>query len=312
MSFSHDVKDEICQLPLGDVSVQMPELEALIRLASEIVLSFGGAQVSFQTTSARVARRFLSLLKNYIKCDVDLMSKRVNKLNQMNTYLVNITSMSEILMEEFSMLSESKNKDNITESDETKLAFLRGAFLAKGSVNSPEKSNYHLEIYTPREGDAIFIQSLMNSFDLNAKLTKRRNDIVIYMKELESIKAFLRLIGVSNAVFKIEEVQIEREVLQSITRSMNIEGANDAKSLKAAQEQLDYVRYLEYNYPLEKMDPKLLMVMKERKIHPEASLNELVEIINRVYGESLTKSGLNHRIRRLKELADKHKANIKK
>ena len=303
MSFSHEVKEELCKLPLEDALSQMAELEAMLRLSSEVIVSNGNVEVSFQTSFAQICSRLLNLLKNYIKCEVTLASKKVNKLNQSNIYYVNIDSMSEALIEEFGLLSDSNNRDNILISENTKKAYLRGAFLTRGSVNSPIKSNYHLEMYTTNEKEAVFIQQLMNSYSLNAKITKRRESLVIYMKELQSIKDFLRIIGTSLAVFKIEEAQIEREVSANITRQINIEGANDQKTLNAAKEQINNIRYLEYNYPLEKLDGKILLIMKVRKQNPEASLNEMITILKEEYGEIITKSGLNHRLRKIKELA---------
>ena len=303
MSFCHEVKEELCKLPLEDALSQMAELEAMLRLSSEVIVSNGNVEVSFQTSFAQICSRFLNLLKNYIKCEVTLASKKVNKLNQSNIYYVNIDSMSEALIEEFGLLSDSNNRDNILISENTKKAYLRGAFLTRGSVNSPIKSNYHLEMYTTNEKEAVFIQQLMNSYSLNAKITKRRESLVIYMKELQSIKDFLRIIGTSLAVFKIEEAQIEREVSANITRQINIEGANDQKTLNAAKEQINNIRYLEYNYPLEKLDGKILLIMKVRKQNPEASLNEMITILKEEYGEIITKSGLNHRLRKIKELA---------
>ena len=303
MSYSSDVKDEISALPLKNLIEQMYELEGMLRLASEIIIEADGIKISFQTANANVARRFLNLLKNYIKCDISIASKKVNRLNQNNIYYININSMSDALLEEFGLLTNSPNTDEIVSSSETIAAYLRGAFLVKGSVNSPSSSNYHLEIYTTSSEESVFIQALMNHFDLNAKITKRRDNYIIYMKALESIKDFLRIIGSVQAVFKLEEAQIERELHSNVQRKLNIEVANDSKALKSAQEQLRYIRYIEYNYQLEKLDGRLLLIMKVRKQNPEASLNELIDILKNEYGEIITKSGLNHRLQRLKEIA---------
>lgn len=303
MSYSSDVKDEISALPLKNLIEQMYELEGMLRLASEIIIEADGIKISFQTANANVARRFLNLLKNYIKCDISIASKKVNRLNQNNIYYININSMSDALLEEFGLLTNSPNTDEIVSSSETIAAYLRGAFLVKGSVNSPSSSNYHLEIYTTSSEESVFIQALMNHFDLNAKITKRRDNYIIYMKALESIKDFLRIIGSVQAVFKLEEAQIERELHSNVQRKLNIEVANDSKALKSAQEQLKYIRYIEYNYQLEKLDGRLLLIMKVRKQNPEASLNELIDILKNEHGEIITKSGLNHRLQRLKEIA---------
>ncbi len=307
MSFSSNVKDELSQLKLDNQLISMYELEAMVRLSSEIVINGNGVAVDFVTVNPLVAKRFLTLLKNYIKCDVNIASKRVNKLNQLNQYYIIVNSMSDVIIEEFGLLTGSKNHDEILESDEYARAYLRGAFLVKGSVNSPDSSNYHLEIYTSSAEESIFIQALINKFDLDSKITKRRNDYVVYLKSIEAIKDFLRLIGAQEQAFVIEEKQITRELSTNIQRNINIEVANEAKAMSAAREQLKYIKYLEYNYPLEKMDVKLLMIMKVRKENPEASLNELIDILNNDYGENITKSGLNHRFRKIKELAIKHK-----
>ncbi len=306
MSFSSNVKDELSQLKLDNQLISMYELEAMVRLSSEIVINGNGVAVDFVTVNPLVAKRFLTLLKNYIKCDVNIASKKVNKLNQLNQYYIIVNSMSDVIIEEFGLLTGSKNHDEILESDEYARAYLRGAFLVKGSVNSPDSSNYHLEIYTSSAEESIFIQALINKFDLDSKITKRRNDYVVYLKSIEAIKDFLRLIGAQEQAFVIEEKQITRELSTNIQRNINIEVANEAKAMSAAREQLKYIKYLEYNYPLEKMDVKLLMIMKVRKENPEASLNELIDILNNDYGENITKSGLNHRFRKIKELAIKH------
>lgn len=306
MSFSTDVKDELSQLKMESAEAQMYELEAMLRLSSEITIEQSGIGVSFQTTNALVAKRFLALLKSYIQCDVDIASKKVNKLNQTNMYYIAIKTMSEAVIEEFGLLTNSKNHSDIESDDLFITSYLRGAFLVKGSVNSPASSNYHLEIYTTSADESVFIQGLMNHFDLDAKITKRRDSYVIYIKSIDAIKDLLRIMGSVEQTFKIEESQIEREISTNIQRKLNIEVANDAKAMGAANEQLKYIRYLEYNYPLEKLDGRLLLIMKVRKQNPEASLNELIEILNNKYGENITKSGLNHRLRKIKEIAISH------
>ncbi len=303
MSYSSDVKDELSVQPLKNLIEQMYELESMLRIASEVIIEDNTIKISFQTANANVARRFLALLKNYIKCDVEIAKKKVSRLNQNNMYYVKINTMSDAILDEFGLLTGAKNHDEIMQNEDTIKAYLRGAFLVKGSVNSPESSNYHLEISTTSGDEAVFIQALMNYFDLNAKITKRRDNYVIYMKSLDQIKDFLRLIGTIKEVFKIEEAQIEREMHQNIQRKVNIEVANDSKILKSAAEQLKYIRYVEYNYPLETLDGRLLLIMKVRKMHPEASLNELIEILEKDYDEHITKSGLNHRLSRIKEIA---------
>ena len=184
--------------------------------------------------------------------------------------------------------------------------------MARGSVNDPAKSDYHLEIATRSNDEAIYIQHLMNLYDLNAKLSKRRNDLIIYIKEVSKIADFLRIIGISQMVFKFEEIQIQREFKNDLNRKVNSEIANEIKTLSAAKAQLLNIQYLEYNYPLEKMDPKILLIMKVRKDNPEASFKELLDILNNYYGEKITKSGLNHRFIKIKEMVEELKTQKKR
>jgi DNA-binding protein WhiA len=144
----------------------------------------------------------------------------------------------------------------------------------------------------------------MISYGLNAKIVKRRNDFVIYLKDIEEISDFLRIIGATKTVFDIDNLVIKREYSANIQRQMNAEIANEMKTLSAAKKQIKYIHTIEYNYPLEKLDPKILLVMKVRLENAEASFNELIEILNNKYGEKITKSGLNHRFIKIKELAE--------
>jgi len=183
------------------------------------------------------------------------------------------------------------------------VAYLKGAFLIKGTVNNPLTSNYHLEMSTDKETEALFLQRCMNYFSLNARISKRRNHLIVYIKEKDAIVEFLRRIGANVSMNEFENTVIKRTLAANINRVMNIDVANQQKTNASAKEQIKYIKYLEFNYPLEKLDPKILMVMKVRKENPEASLLEMVDIINSTYDEEITKSGLNHRLRKIKEIA---------
>ncbi|MDE7213810.1 MAG: DNA-binding protein WhiA, partial [Anaeroplasmataceae bacterium] len=154
---------------------------------------------------------------------------------------------------------------------------------------------------------ALFIQRLMNLYNLNARIAKRRNHLIVYIKEKDRIVEFLRRIGANVTMNEFENAMIRREISANINRTLNTDVANQQKTNRSSIEQMKYITYLEYNYPLERLDSKLLLVMKERKENPEASLNELVDIINTKYNDQITKSGLNHRFRKLKEIALDHK-----
>lgn len=307
MSYASHVKEELANISELSSSGKMALLEALLRLNGEIQIGHGELGVSFTSSNAAVSRTFLALVKELYKCDVELIQKDTNYLKKLKQYIVRITSQSETIVEEFSLMSNiSPNREEILNNEQAMSAYLRGAFLARGSVNDPKTSAYHLEIVTSNEIEAIFIQRLMNYFNLNAKITKRRKDLVVYLKDVQMIKDFLRIIGTVKAVFELEDIIIKRVFASDINRAMNCELANETKTMDAANEQLKYIRYLEYHYPLDKLDSKILMIMKVRKDNPEASFQDLIKIIEDVYGEQITKSGINHRFRKIKEIAIEH------
>lgn len=307
MSFSSYCKDEASKVKIEQGHCKLAVLEALLRSSSEIIRRNNQFTIIFQTSVSQVATLFIRLAKELYHSDISLITKETNRFGHQRILLVEVEN-AEVVIEDLGLLyGESPNHKDYETRECCIKAYLRGAFLACGSVNDPAKSEYHLEIALSDDTEAIFIQRLINHFELNAKLIKRRNDFVIYLKEVDKIKDFLRIIGVNSMVFKLEEYQIQREFKSDITRKVNSEIANEMKIQEAARQQLALIRYLEYNYPLEKMDPKILLIMKVRKENPEASLKELIEILNTQYEEKITKSGLNHRFRKIKEMVDEMK-----
>lgn len=308
MSFASYCKDEASMIKGLESHCQMAELEALIRLNGEIVLRGGQIMITFLTSNSHVASCFMKLAKGLYNAKTSLLTKEVERFDKRQVYEVTLEGGADILVKEMDLFNDvSLNHAKYEEKECCKKSYLRGAFLARGSVNDPAKSAYHLEIAARSNDEAVFIQHLMNSFDLNAKLSKRRNDLIIYIKEVSKIADFLRIIGISQMVFKFEEIQVQREFKNDINRKVNSEIANEIKTMSAAKAQLQNIQYLEYNYPLEKMDPKILLIMKVRKDNPEASFKELIDILNNRYEEKITKSGLNHRFIKIKEMVEELK-----
>ncbi len=303
MSYSHDVKEDILKFNMN-ASAHLVELEAFLRLSSEIVLA-NPLKLVFSNSNLHIIRYYISLIKKfYINSEYVIASHTMQKLKHQTIYSCTIMASAQTIIEDLGLIQEGTNKkDDILYNPLTISAYLRGAFLAKGSVNDPKTSNYHLEITTDKESEALFIQRLMNYYELNARIARRRHSLIIYIKEKDKIVEFLRRLGANVIMNEFENVLIKRQLSADVNRSLNIEVANQQKTNRSSLEQLKYIRYLEYNYPLEKLDPKLLLVMKVRKENPEASFSELIVIINNTYNENITKSGLNHRFRKIKEIA---------
>ncbi|MCU0105345.1 DNA-binding protein WhiA [Acholeplasma vituli] len=304
MSFARTVKDEIVKIRT-DAKAQLAELSALLHLNTDIHLTSEGVHLEFHTNNPSIARRFFVLIKNMYEAKTEIISKKTMKLNKKSGYLVLVKSHVNKIMDEHSMVDQNVMEyEFLTETDEEKKAYLRGAFLATGSVNDPIKPTYHLELFVMNKTDAIFIQRLMNHFDLNAKITKRRQGLIVYLKESEAISAFLSAIGAFEAVFKFEDERIKRDFNNSINRLINIEIANEKKTIEAANDQLEDIELIKANKALGTIDSKLKDTIRLREAYPEASLSELIEKYEEETGQKISKSGMNHRLMKIKALAE--------
>ncbi len=301
MSFSSDVKNDLLRIDEYNDS----ELKAMLDFSSEV--TFGKElKVIFSCNNLGVTRRFISLVKSvYPGMTFELLSRVINRLDNRTIYSCEVDLItSKMLVEDYSLLLSS---DFNIEAEEDKVAYLRGAFLVKGSVNDPGSKTSHLEISSNSENNIINIQRVLNDFEFDARISKRKNNLIVYLKKKQAIGDFLYLIGVTQVMEYYENTIITKEIVATAKRSINLDVANQNKTNKAAVEQLKTIEFIEYNYPLEKLDSKLLMVMKVRKENKESSLSELLDIIHEEYDPYLTKSGLNHRFRRLKEIEMEYK-----
>ena len=185
--------------------------------------------------------------------------------------------------------------------------YLRGVFSATGSINDPKTSRYHMELLIKEPEEAVFVQKLLNVFDLNAKILNRDKGYMIYIKDSEKISDFLKILGANKAVMYYEDVRVYRDKKNKTNRLNNCEQANMDKVIQTANEQLEDIEIIEENDGVVLLDDKVREVLEYRKKYPEASLKELAEIISLETNKPITKSGLNHRLRKIKELAEKFK-----
>jgi len=243
MTFARSVKEELTRID-SSKSMKLAELSALLHLSGEVVYNKEGLFIEFTSSNIAITRRFVSLVKDLYDAEVELFKKEGSNLKK-SGMLVIIKSHTKQIVSEHSLLEENTyNYDLLTASNEEKQAYLKGAFLASGSVNDPIKPNYHLEIFTKSKNEAIYVQRLMNHFDLNARITKRRNGLIIYIKEAEAISEFLKVIGAYDSVFNYEDLRIQRDFNNSINRVINCEIANEKKTLDAANNQLSQIKLI--------------------------------------------------------------------
>jgi DNA-binding protein WhiA len=183
-----------------------------------------------------------------------------------------------------------------------KRAYLRGAFLAGGSVNNPETSSYHLEIASLYKEHNDSLCELMNVFDLNSKTLERKKGFITYLKEAEKITEFLNIIGAHNALLRFEDVRIVRDMRNSVNRLVNCETANLNKTIGAALRQVENIRYIEETVGLDVLPEKLKEIAQLRVAYQDVTLKELGEMVS---GSKISKSGINHRLRKIDEIANR-------
>lgn len=190
-------------------------------------------------------------------------------------------------------------REDIVRKNCCRRAFLRGLFLASGTVNDPEKS-YQMEIRLPEPSLAEAVKELVRSFDLNAKMIERRNGFVVYLKEGDDIADFLVLIGANLSVLDMENIRVVKDVRNRVNRRVNCETANLNKSVKAGMTQAQAIQRIEEHIGLINLPDSLREIAELRLAHPDSSLQELGEMTDPPVG----RSGVNHRLRRLMQIAE--------
>ncbi|MBR2071928.1 MAG: DNA-binding protein WhiA [Phascolarctobacterium sp.] len=300
MSFSNDVKNELSRLETNEVCCDKAELLGVLRMSGAIVIRGMNIGIHFSTENAALARRVLQILKNNYQVQTEVVITRSRRLKKNNRYQVRVLPAPQvnIAMTELQLLSmESDLKNPLLTKQCCKRAFLRGAFLGGGSISRPS-SDYHLEMVTGNEDFARSIIKVMHTFSMKAKLTDRKNDYIVYLKDGESITNFLRVIGAHNSMMEFEGVRVLKEMRNNVNRRVNCETANLGKVVKAAVRQVNCIKFIDEHMGLSELPEALQETAKLRLKYPEASLNELVE-----YSGGIGKSGINHRLKKLQDMA---------
>jgi DNA-binding protein WhiA len=312
LSFSSNVKNELCRIELEKDCCLLAELAAVVRVSGTVrLLGEGEANIKIVTENAAFARRIFTYIKKYFNIYPEVIARKSNRLKRHTSYILIITSSmgAEHILKKIGMLTvDEKGAEKINSSLDWKRAFksqccrrsfLRGAFLAGGSVTDPEKT-YHLEITSHSKALAVETSKLINSFGLNAKVIKRKESYVIYLKEGENIVDFLNIIGAHSALMDLENVRIIKEMRNNVNRIVNCETANLEKTVNASFRQVENIKFIRDHGGLEKLPPGLREIAELRLDYTDASLKELGEMLNPPLG----KSGVNHRLRKLDEIAD--------
>ena len=312
MSFSADTKNVLAHVEPEKKCCMLAEIAGFIRMCGSIRLAGGGKfEIVTATEHPAVARHYKRMLKEYFGIDAELAVGQGSGLKKGRSYLLSIgpENLSEQILRETGilMVKEGMNYisdgiyDGLIRTKCCRKACLRGIFLASGTITDPEKS-YHLEFSCSSQILAGDVKKLINSFvDLHAKVSARKKNYAVYVKEAEQIIDILAIMGAHSQIFAFEDVRITKEIRNKANRINNCDNANIDKTLKAAEKQLSWIHKIQETKGLAFLPDKLREVAVLRLENPEATLQELADMMD----PPMKKSGLNNRFRKIEELAGK-------
>ena len=301
MTFSTEIKNEVTRLDSTKPEL-IAELSAIVRNNAVI-----DQEIKITVENNSVARRIYKLFKNIYEISPIVTVRQRLSFNKGLNYILEIKNKKEEILKDLSLMDNDGNLLNIPKeyliSDEEQLrSYLRGLFISCGSVNDPKTSRYHLEFIIDNKEYAEFINELLNNFSLNSRIIKREKNYMVYIKEAEKISDYLRVIKAYNAVMYYEDIRIYRDHKNMTNRLNNCEQANMDKIFLTSSKQIKDIEKLKKYDIIDLLDDKIKEVINYRLKYPEASLQELSDIITKETGNRITKSGLNHRFRKIKEI----------
>lgn len=299
MTFSTVIKNEISKLDSNKLE-KISELSAVVRNSSVI-----DNDIKISIENNAIARRIYQTIKDLY--EVSALITLRERIRFSRGFILKINKKQKEILTDLAIINNNFElldvpKDYLINDEEQIRAYLRGLFISCGSVNDPKTSRYHLEFIVDTKNYANFINDMLNSFNLNSKVIKREKNYMVYIKEAEKISDYLRLIKAYNAVMYFEDIRIYRDHKNMTNRLNNCEQANVDKIFLTSSRQLKDIETLKKHDMLDLLDDKLKEVVEYRIKYPESSLQELSEIISSNTNNKITKSGLNHRFRKIKEM----------
>lgn len=302
MSYSSETKEELCRLEPDSVCCLLAELSGIVSAAGSVIYRGGGdKRLSIETENSSVARRVFRLLRDVFDVQPELVTVKRARLGGRSAHRIEIAGDEASFVLEgcgIQMMLRRAVPREVTVRKCCRMAFLRGVFLASGSVTDPEKE-YHLEFVLGDEAFAAALQKLIARFDLDAHLTTRRQMSLVYLKGQSEITDMLSIFGAQSARFAMEDAFIRKELRNNANRAVNCDSANMERAIAAAARQTEAIARLIATVGESSLPPALLETAKLRMQYPEVSLEELGRLLDPPVG----KSGVNHRLRRLERMA---------
>ena len=300
MSFTSNIKNEISSIEYGE-SEKMAELSAILNIGVKIYED----KFEIYTENISVARRIYLLIKEIYHVEID-MDTGYNSLRGNKLVLLSVHDKIDLILSDLCIQKNNERiyvPDNyLVDEEHDKQAYLRGVFMICGSINDPKTSRYHLEFVISNEDTANYVNNLLNEFYFNSKVIKRDNNYMVYIKESEKISDFIKLLNARTSLFYYEDIRIYRDHKNMTNRLNNCEQANVDKMIQASSEQLELIRKLRETRDFDLLEQGIKDICIYKEKYPESSMAELAEIISTETERPITKSGINHRFRKIKEM----------
>lgn len=308
-SFAAQSKNELTRVE-SPPCCRRAELSALVRINGTVSLHRRSIVLDVTTENAAIARHIFTLFKGLYGIHPEVLVRKKVRLKKNNVYFNRLTEDAKRVLLDLKILQRGHGErltqtegidPELIRSSCCRRAYLRGAFMASGSVNNPDSGSYHLEIVTTYQDHAAAICRLMNRFHLHAKVIERKKGYVVYIKEGDKIGEFLSIIGAHQSLLHFEDVRIMKDMRNSVNRLVNCETANLNKTIQAAMRQIENIRLIERELGLDQLPARLREVAEVRLKYPEITLTELGQMLP---GGKVSKSAVNHRLRKLDEIAN--------
>jgi len=309
MTFSIKVKDELCRIHTEDKASAFAELFALVVAAGNVTLSSSGMALKLHFEHLPVAKRAYQLLLRFLQIDseIDVVENKMKKRHAYNLVISGSGSVLTLLEQigfppKTTLFLSHTPPAKIAERPSLRAAFLRGLFLGCATVSNPKK-NYHLEFNLSSKEFAAYILNILKNQKIFAKIVSRKSNYVLYLKSGEDMASLLTIIGAHGSVLELENIRILKEMRNNVNRAVNCETANINKTVSAALRQQKMIRLIDKEIGIENLSEPLAQVAMLRLNNPEATLTELAEMTS-----DSTKSGINHRLRKLSKIAEELKS----
>ncbi len=303
MSFTSKIKTEISNDVYG-LSENMAELSAILNISVKI----DNDKFEIYTENVSVAKRIYKLLKEIYHIEVKINPGEVNTLRGNKLIVLIVKDKVNLILNDLCIIKDNERiyvpSLYLIDELKDKQSYLRGVFLMCGSINDPKTSRYHCEFVITNYDTAFYVNNLLNEMNFKSKLIKRDKNYMVYIKEAEKISDFIKMLNATNALFYYEDIRIYRDHKNMTNRLNNCEQANVDKSIKASNEQLKLIDKLKSLIDIDLLDDRIKEICFYKEKYPESSMAELAQIISSETEKTISKSCVNHRFRKIKEIID--------